>query len=73
MKKKKVNWYYDTNCKRCDGLNSWLLTPNETFNEKDIDFHKAYSNDHPFEIKWCDHCKCDTRQERVGWRSIKTA
>jgi len=71
-KKIRKRWIYETRCCRCGKLNSWIFNPNGNIpTEREIAFHKAFHNEHPFEIKWCEHCKMETRQEWVTIHKVK--
>lgn len=69
----KKMYYYDTLCHSCGKLNSWQLTPNRAqgeIAEKIVNDHKTYSEKYPFDIRDCEHCSKDTRQESVAWYDI---
>jgi len=70
----KKNWYYETLCHCCGKVNGWLLTVNHEQGEeakKMVNNHKVYSSEYPFDIRNCNHCHKETRQERVSWYSKK--
>jgi len=66
MKDQTKKWLYDTLCHRCNKLNTWLLKEDNVNVDLDITHHKIYHDEHPFDIKYCEHCKMNTRQEWVG-------
>lgn len=65
-KQREEKWIYESKCCRCGKLNGWIFNPNHNKpSEKEIAFHQAYHDEHPFEIKSCEHCNINTRQEWV--------
>lgn len=67
---KKKTYCYETLCHKCNKTTRWVLNPNGEQGkviEQFILNHRIYSDEHPFEIRYCENCDMDTRQERVAW------